>query len=134
MWLMALNVLAVLAALFPWDLGQPADPLKPAPAGIHPEWYFMSQFQVLKILPGASGEAIGITLFTLGLALWSLIPLYDVRTAGGRRGRRATWFGLMALAILVGTTAWGYWSVSREKAAATAAARARAAAELKIKP
>jgi cytochrome b6 len=32
-WLIALNFLILLAAMFPWDLGQPADALKPAPAG-----------------------------------------------------------------------------------------------------
>lgn len=47
MWLITLNVIALLAALFPWQLGPQADPLKPAPAGIHPEWYFMAQFQII---------------------------------------------------------------------------------------
>lgn len=112
MWLIALNVLAVLAAVFPWDLGNPADALKPAPAGIHPEWYFMSSFQVLKIFgawfPGAVGEGIGIVLFTLGLVLWFLIPLYDPNSTSDVRARRATWFGFFALGILLVTTIWGY--------------------------
>jgi len=112
MWLISLNVLALLAAVFPWDLGQPADPLKPAPTGIHPEWYFMSQFQVLKVLgqwfPGAAGEILGILLFTGGLILWFLIPLYDVRQKGWRRATYATYFGLLVLAGLVITTLWGY--------------------------
>jgi cytochrome b6 len=112
LWLIALNVLALLASTFPWDLGEAADPLKPAPAGIHPEWYYMSSFQVLKLFgqwfPGISGEAIGIVLFTLGLALWFLIPLYDPEGKSGRRARRATYFGLLALAVLAVTTAWGY--------------------------
>ena len=43
-------------------LASSADTLSPAPVGIHPEWYFMSPFQMLKILgmvnwlPGATGE------------------------------------------------------------------------------
>ena len=41
MWLIAFNVLSVVAFLYPWDLGAQADVLKPRP-GIHPEWYFMS--------------------------------------------------------------------------------------------
>jgi len=118
MWLIALNLLAVLAAMFPWDLGQAADPLKPAPRGIHPEWYFMSQFQVLKVfgnwLPGAAGEIIGLVWFTLGMILWCLIPLYDPRNDGGRRGRRATYFGLLALFILIVTTGWGFWAIHSE--------------------
>jgi quinol-cytochrome oxidoreductase complex cytochrome b subunit len=112
MWLIALNLLAVLAAVFPWDLGQPADPIKPAPIGIHPEWYFMSQFQVLKVFgqwfPGAAGEIIGIVLFTLGLLLWFLIPFYDREQRWLRRATYAVYFGLLVLAALVITTLWGY--------------------------
>lgn len=112
MWLITLNVIAVFAALFPWQLGPPADSLAPAPQGIHPEWYFMSQFQTLKflgrILPGFSGEAVGMTLFTLGLVLWFLIPAYDTKAKAGQRAKKATYFGIIVLAILVGTTMWGY--------------------------
>jgi quinol-cytochrome oxidoreductase complex cytochrome b subunit len=112
MWLMALNVLALLASLFPWDLGQQADPLKPAPPGIHPEWYFMSSFQVLKLFgqwfSGAAGEGLGMVMFTLGLALWFLIPFYDGSSKAGRRARRATCFGLCALTVLAVTTIWAY--------------------------
>ncbi|MBI5706291.1 MAG: cytochrome bc complex cytochrome b subunit [Armatimonadetes bacterium] len=115
MWLIALNVIALLAAMFPWQLGEPADPLKPAPVGIHPEWYFMSPFQTLKLIgkliPGAAGEVIGMSVFTLGMVLWILIPFYDVKSKGAQRAKRATYFGLLALFILVGTSAWGYLGV-----------------------
>lgn len=115
MWLIALNLLALLASLFPWDLGQQADPLKPAPAGIHPEWYFMSQFQVLKVLgrwlPGTVGEIVGLLIFTLGLVMWLLIPLYDANSKLGRRARWATYFGVLVLVGLAMTTAWGYISI-----------------------
>ncbi len=115
MWFVALNVLTVFAFLFPWDLGPQADVLKPAPPGIHPEWYFMSQFQVLKIIgqliPGMAGEIFGIVLFTAGFVLWFLIPLYDTSTVRGLRARRATWFGLFVLAVLIVTTAWGYLAI-----------------------
>lgn len=111
-WLIALNVLSVCAALFPWELGQPADPLKPAPAGIHPEWYFMSSFQVLKALgqwfPGTLGEVLGMVIFNVGLILWFLVPLYDNTTKAGQRAKHATYLGLAALAILALTTWWGY--------------------------
>jgi cytochrome b6 len=112
MWLIALNAVAILASLFPWDLGPAADALRPAPLGIHPEWYFMSQFQVLKVLgslfPGMAGEVLGMTLFTASGVLWALIPLYDTRAAGGRRARRATWLGLVVVVTLVALTVWGY--------------------------
>jgi len=112
MWLVALNVLGFLAAVFPWGLGEQADLLKPAPMDIHPEWYFMSSFQVLKLFgqwfPGEFGEFAGLAVFTLGLALWAVVPLYDANRAEGRRARRATYFGLLALLILAVTTLWGY--------------------------
>lgn len=114
-WLITLNVLAVLAACFPWDLGVRADELKPAPPGIHPEWYFMSAFQILKVFgnwfPGALGEGLGIGFFTFGLALWMLVPLYDPDSRSGQRARRAAYFGLLALAVVVVLTIWGYAAV-----------------------
>ncbi|MDR3710132.1 MAG: cytochrome bc complex cytochrome b subunit [Capsulimonadaceae bacterium] len=112
MWLIALNVIAMLASLFPFQLGEQADPLKPAPPGIHPEWYFMSAFQVLKIvgkiIPGTPGEVVGMGGFTLGLILWVLIPLYDGKTESGVKARNAHYFGLLALGVLIITTIWGY--------------------------
>lgn len=115
MWLIALNVMAVLAAMYPWPLGPQADPLAAAPLGIHPEWYFMSQFELLKILgrvvPGALGEYLGIGLFTAGGILWALIPLFDTRNASGARARAATWFGWFALVALIALTVVGYIEV-----------------------
>jgi cytochrome b6 len=115
MWLISLNVLALLASVFPWDLGKQADALAPAPAGIHPEWYFMAPFHMLKmlgsLLPGATGEVVGILLFTVGLALWVFIPIYDAENKAGHRGRVAHYFGLFAVTALILTTALGYWGI-----------------------
>ena len=115
MWLITLNVLALLASLFPWDLGKQADALLPAPAGIHPEWYYMAPFQMLKILgrwlPGATGEITGMLLFTAGLVLWVFIPLYDSEHTGGHRARVAHYFGIFAVTALIVTTALGYWAI-----------------------
>jgi quinol-cytochrome oxidoreductase complex cytochrome b subunit len=115
MWLISLNVLALLASVFPWQLGKQYDSLAPAPVGIHPEWYFMSPFEMLKmlgtVLPGAVGEIAGILLFTVGIALWILIPFYDSSRDSGRRGRNAHYFGLAAVILLLGTTAIGYWTI-----------------------
>ena len=113
MWLFTLNVVAVMASLFPPDLGKMADPLGPAPVGVHPEWYFMSSFETLKligrVITGTIGEAVGITIFTLGMVLWCLIPFYDVNTPGGLKGKRATYFGLFCLGVLLVTTLLGYF-------------------------
>jgi cytochrome b6 len=115
MWLISLNVLALLASVFPWALGRQADSLVPAPAGIHPEWYFMSPFEMLKllgaILPGESGEIAGLLLFTIGIALWILIPFYDTGKPSGQRGRAAHYFGLLAVFALLATTVIGYWTI-----------------------
>ena len=115
MWLISLNVLALLASVFPWALGRQADSLVPAPAGIHPEWYFMSPFEMLKLLgnvmPGESGEIAGILLFTLGIALWVLIPFYDIKKESGQRARAAHYFGLLAVFALLATTVIGYWTI-----------------------
>jgi cytochrome b6 len=115
MWLVTLNVIALLASVFPPDLGKAADPLAAAPMGIHPEWYFMSSFQTLKIvgriIPGILGEAFGMTLFTLGLVLWCLIPFYDVSSKNGKRARNGTYFGMLCLGVLLVTTIWGYAAI-----------------------
>jgi cytochrome b6 len=112
LWLVTLNAIALMASLFPPDLGKMADPLGPAPVGVHPEWYFMSSFETLKligkVISGTLGEAVGITIFTLGMVLWCLIPFYDTSTAFGKNGKRATYFGLFCLAVLLATTLLGY--------------------------
>lgn len=111
-WLVALNVLALLAFVYPWPLGPAADPLAPAPADIHPEWYFMSSFQILKIFggwfPGAVGEFLGLGFFNLGVVLWALVPLFDPEGKSAVWGRRVKWLGFIVLAVLAVTTIWGY--------------------------
>jgi cytochrome b6 len=111
-WLLCLNLLTVLAAIFPWDLGQAADALKPAPVGIHPEWYYMAQFQLLKLMPaeifGLPGELAGMGLFSAAAGLWALVPLLD---RGPRRGRRIVYAGYGAVVGLIGLTIWGYAAI-----------------------
>jgi cytochrome b6 len=117
MWLISLNILALLASVFPWSLGKQFDSLAPAPAGIHPEWYFMSPFEMLKLLgmikwlQGEPGEIAGILLFTLGIVLWVLIPFYDNDKESGQRARAAHYFGLLAVFALLATTVIGYWTI-----------------------
>jgi len=115
MWLIALNVVALMASMFPWTLGKPADSLTPAPPGIHPEWYFMPAFQALKIIgkiaPGSAGEVLGMLLFNGALLLWLIVPFYDRSTVAGRRGRQAHYLGIAAVSALAVLTVAGYWSV-----------------------
>ncbi len=111
-WLLCLNLLTVLAAIFPWELGAAADPLKPAPLGIHPEWYYMAQFQLLKLMPSeigpVPGELVGMGLFTAAAGAWALVPLFD-RTA--KRARRVLYGGFAALTGLIVLTIWGYLAI-----------------------
>lgn len=80
-WLIALGTLAALAAIFPWELGEKADPFAPAPKGIRPEWFFVWMFQTLKIVPahiGAfEGEQLAIAGFGLLLILIAAVPFLD---------------------------------------------------------
>jgi cytochrome b6 len=114
-WLLALAVLAALAALFPWELGEKADPFAPAYADIKPEWYFMFMFQTLKFVPGGEVlgveyEAIPILLFGLGGLVLGLVPFLDRGLV--RRGRSPgfTVAGVVAVVFIVAMTAWGYHS------------------------
>jgi len=107
-WIFALGVLAALAAMMPWELGEKADPFAPAYENIRPEWYYVFMFQALKLVPGGEilgieYEAVPIVLFGVaGLALL-LVPFLD-------RGRSRGWAiaGLIGLAFVVGMTCWGY--------------------------
>jgi cytochrome b6 len=108
-----LGALAILVALRPWGVGEQADPFAPAPIGIKPEWYFLSMFQFLKLLPPTigpiEGEQFGILFFGLiGLCL-ALMPFFDTGASAGR-SRAATWFGIILLAGLIIFTIWGLFS------------------------
>ena len=81
-WIFALGVLAALAALFPWELGEKADLFAPAYENIRPEWYFVFMFQALKLVPGGEiagieYEAIPILFFSVAGLLLLLIPFLD---------------------------------------------------------
>jgi len=110
-WTLALGVLAAAAALFPWELGEKANPFAPAYADIRPEWYFMFMFETLKLVPGGEifgleYEAIPVLLFGLGGMLMVLVPFLD------RSGRSPVmpWAGVAVVLYMVGMTAWGYRS------------------------
>jgi cytochrome b6 len=114
-WVLALGVLAAMAALFPWELGEKADPFVPAFKDIRPEWYFMFMFETLKLVPGGEimgveYEAIPILLFGLGGLLMVLVPFLDRRVEVSGRSPIFTWIGVAAVVYIVGMTAWGYRS------------------------
>ena len=111
-WILAIGVLAALAALFPWELGEKADPFAPAPEGIKPEWYFLFMFQTLKFLPAKiwkfDGEVLGIMTFNLVAVLLFVVPFVD-RAPGSRRNTLIfNSLGVVALLYIVIMTVIGY--------------------------
>jgi len=111
-WILAVGVLAALAALFPWQLGEKADPFAPAPAGIKPEWYFLFMFQTLKLLPGRilwiEGEVLGILAMALGAVAWLFVPFLDRPEENSRRTRWFTWGGIVLVIYIVTMTIIAY--------------------------
>ncbi len=111
-WLIVLNLLAILAVFFPWELGKKADAFAPAPAGIKPEWYFLFMFQTLKYIPGTvlvfDGEVLGILLFSLAGLLWTLVPFWDRKSSRGEKSRSINYIGLFVVLYIIILTIVGW--------------------------
>jgi cytochrome b6 len=112
LWLLVLNLLAILAVFFPWELGRKADPFAPAPAGIKPEWYFLFMFQTLKYLPAhigfIDGEVFGIMLFGIAGLVWTLIPFLDRQSESGQRRKLISYAGIFAVMYIIALTILGW--------------------------
>jgi quinol-cytochrome oxidoreductase complex cytochrome b subunit len=111
-WLIVINILAILAVFFPWELGNKADPFTSAPVGIKPEWYFMFMFQTLKYIPGEilflNGEFVGISFFGIAGLLWFLVPFWDNRTPAGKKNKLITYVGIIVITYIIVLTILGY--------------------------
>ena len=103
-WVLALGLLVLLASLFPWELGTKADILKPAPAHIRPEWYFVYVYQTLKYVP----KTLGIFGFAVAGIIWALLPLFDFKSNESKPNKLYTLIGLAVIAYMVVLTALGY--------------------------
>ncbi len=112
LWLLVLNVLAILAVLFPWELGKKADALAPAFVGIKPEWYFMFMFQTLKYIPATlwfiDGEVVGILMFGIAGLVWTIVPFMDKKSLSGEPNRILMFFGVFAVVYIIVFTILGY--------------------------
>jgi quinol-cytochrome oxidoreductase complex cytochrome b subunit len=113
-WYVALGLLAALAALFPWELGEKASPFGSAPAGIKPEWYFLFMFQTLKHLPAhiggipwLEGERVGVLFFGFCGMVVLLVPFLDLRACRGRPRRILNFLAALAVLFFIVMTAWG---------------------------
>ncbi|MFH2056180.1 MAG: cytochrome bc complex cytochrome b subunit [bacterium] len=118
-WLIVLNLLAVLAVFFPdgigvvhWPLGAKADPFAPPPAVIRPEWYFMFAFQALKFLPAhvlfLEGELVGIIVMSLGGLAWLLAPWLTRAYELKRKPSMLMTFGRIVVLFILVMTLLGY--------------------------
>ncbi len=112
LWLIVLNILAILAVFFPWELGKKADAFASAPAGIQPEWYFMFMFQTLKFIPAKvlfiDGEILGILAFGFAGALWMFVPFWDRKSARGEKNRLVNYLGIFAVIYIIILTTLGW--------------------------
>ncbi|RJP38584.1 MAG: hypothetical protein C4547_04190 [Phycisphaerales bacterium] len=87
---------------------QPADP-RTTPSHIRPEWYFLSVYQYLKLMPsqmlGVEGAALGVLSQSVGVVLLLTLPFWyrdgrpDLDVAQTRRG--VAWFSVACLAFVV---------------------------------
>jgi Cytochrome b subunit of the bc complex len=112
LWLLVLNLLAILAVFFPWELGKKAEAFASAPAGIKPEWYFLYMFQTLKYIPGKlwflDGEILGILLFGFAGLLWTMVPFWDRKSSRGEQNRFMNYLGLFAVIYIIIFTIIGW--------------------------
>jgi cytochrome b6 len=111
-WILAIGVLAALAALFPWELGEKADAFAPAPEGIKPEWYFLFMFQTLKLIPAKiwkfDGEVLAILAFNAVALLLFIVPFVDRSPDNHRRRLIFNLLGVVALLYMIAMTIVGY--------------------------
>ncbi|MEW5923945.1 MAG: cytochrome bc complex cytochrome b subunit [Candidatus Zixiibacteriota bacterium] len=118
-WLVLLNILAVLAVFFPdgigavhWPLGEKADPFAPPPPVIRPEWYFMFAFQSLKLIPAhvlfIEGELFGIIILSIAGLAWLVAPFLASRKPEGQVSHKLVVFGWAVVIFIVVMTILGY--------------------------
>jgi quinol-cytochrome oxidoreductase complex cytochrome b subunit len=113
-WYVLLALLAALAAFYPWELGNKADPFAVVPPGIRPEWYFLAVFYTLKLLPshilGFEGEQIGVIAFGIAAMFLVLVPFLDRKSLNAERSPVFTVLAVLGLVYLVTFTIIGQYA------------------------
>jgi cytochrome b6 len=112
-WSLILGMVLCVSVYWPATLGEKANPFRPTPAGIQPEWYFLWMFQTLKLFPShvfrIEGELVAVGLTGLaGLAL-VLVPWLDRPARQGRSSWIVWLVGVVGLAYIVGMTGYALW-------------------------
>jgi len=92
---------------FPKEAFLPADPLA-TPTHIKPEWYFLANYQTLKLFPS---EFVGLAVQALAMTLLALLPFLD-RSPERHPLKRPLFLAGAVLGILVwiGLSIWGHYS------------------------
>jgi len=92
---------------FPKDAFLPANPLV-TPAHIKPEWYFLANYQTLKIFPN---ELIGLSIQGAAMTFLALLPFID-RGAERHPLKRPLFLACAVGGILlwIGLSVWGHYS------------------------
>jgi cytochrome b6 len=103
-WTLALGLIVLLSTLFPWELGEKADILKPAPPHVRPEWFFVFMYQTLKYVP----KALGVFGFAVAALIWIILPFFDKKSNRGEFNRPFTIIGFIALVYVIVFTIIGY--------------------------
>ncbi|TLY33761.1 MAG: cytochrome bc complex cytochrome b subunit [Ignavibacteria bacterium] len=111
-WTLGLMLLLYLSILFPVKLGDKVDPLASAPLGIKPEWYFLTLYETLRLVPGMilgiSSEAV-VNVGVVAVILTAfLIPFLDQAAGLGRSNRLFTVLGLIAIAYMIVAVSLAY--------------------------
>ena len=103
-WTLALGLIVLLSTLFPWELGEKADILKPAPPHVKPEWFFVFMYQTLKYVP----KLLGVFGFAIAGMVWIVLPFFDRKSNRGEFSRPFTIIGAAALVYVILFTILGY--------------------------
>jgi quinol-cytochrome oxidoreductase complex cytochrome b subunit len=98
-----LGVLGGLSLLWPAGLGERANPLV-TPPGTKPEWYYLSLFQLLKIVP----EVVGILAPLVVVVALIALPFVD-RSPERNPLRKpvTTTIAILLLGVITALTVWG---------------------------
>lgn len=111
-WLAGGLLLLFLALMFPVQLGVKANPLASAPVGIKPEWYFLSLFETLRLVPSQILSINGEMIVNLGVMLVGLmvfiIPVIDRNASRNQSSPIFTVIGLIAIAYMAVTMTLAY--------------------------
>jgi ubiquinol-cytochrome c reductase cytochrome b subunit len=112
-WAAVLGVLVVLASVLPAGLEGKADPLSSivvvngVEEHVKPEWYFLSVYQLLKIVP----RLVGIMAPIIAIGILLFLPFLDRNPEVAKRKRPiALFLGVVSVVGIIGLSVWGYQS------------------------